>query len=53
MRLFEYLRRKKLDNIVENVKKRNAPKRYLMLILGCFILAFSFNVFFLEYDIMI
>lgn len=52
VRLFEYLRRKKLDNIVENVKKRNAPKRYLMLILGCFILAFSFNVFFLEYDIV-
>lgn len=52
VKLFNYFRRKKVDNIVENVKKRNAPKRYLMLILGCFILAFAFNVFFLKYDIV-
>lgn len=52
MKLFKYFRRRKVDNIVENVKKRNAPKRYLMLVIGCFILAFAFNVFFLEYDIV-
>lgn len=50
--LFDYFRRKKIDNIVEIVNKRNAPKRYLMLIIGCFILAFAFNVFFLKYDIV-
>ena len=52
MSLFDYFRRKKLDNIVDNINKRNAPKRYLMLIIGCFILAFAFNVFFLKYDIV-
>lgn len=52
MKLFNYFRKKKVDNIVESVKKRNAPKRYLMLIIGCFILAFAFNVFFLKYDIV-
>ena len=52
VKLFNYFRRKKVDNIVENVKKRNAPKRYLMLIIGCFILAFSFNLFFLKYNIV-
>lgn len=52
MSLFDYFRRKKLDNIVEIVNKKNASKRYLMLIIGCFILAFAFNVFFLKYDIV-
>lgn len=52
MKLFDYFRRKKIDNIIETVKKKNAPKRYLMLIVGCFILAFSFNVFFLKYNIV-
>lgn len=52
MRLLDYFRRKKVENIVENVNKRNAPKRYLMLVLGCFILALAFNVFFLRYNIV-
>lgn len=52
MRLLDYFRRKKVDNIVENVNKRNAPKRYLMLVVGCFILALAFNVFFLRYNIV-
>lgn len=52
MNLFSYFRKKKVDSIVENVQKRNAPKRYLMLIVGCFIVAFSFNLFFLKYNIV-
>lgn len=52
VRLLDYFRRKKVENIVENVNKRNAPKRYLMLVLGCFILALAFNVFFLRYNIV-
>jgi len=52
MILFDYFRRKKVNTIVENVKKKNAPKRYVMLIAGCFILAFSFNLFFLRYNIV-
>lgn len=47
-----YFRKKKIDGIVESVKKKNIFKRYLMLIMGCFILAFSFNLFFLKYNIV-
>ena len=52
MKLFDYFRKKKVDNIVEDVRKKNAPKRYLMLVAGCLILALSFNVFFLRYNIV-
>lgn len=49
---FESFRKKKIDSVIEKVNKKNAPKRYLMLVIGCFILAFGFNAFFLKYDIV-
>ena len=52
MSIFDYFRKKKIDNIVDAVKKKNIGKRYLMLLLGCLIVAFSFNLFFLRYDIV-
>ena len=52
MGMFDYFRRKKIDNIIDNIKRKNLGKRYLMLILGCLIVAFSFNLFFLRYDIV-
>ena len=52
MGMFDYFRKKKIDTIVDMVKKKNIGKRYLMLILGCLIVAFSFNLFFLRYDIV-
>ena len=52
MVLFDYFRRKKVDGILEYVKKKNIGKRYLMLILGCLIVAFAFNLFFLKYNIV-
>lgn len=52
MGIFDYFRREKVNDIVRNVQKKNAPKRYLMLIVGCFILAFAFNAFFLKYNIV-
>ncbi|MGN1312351.1 MAG: YitT family protein [Bacilli bacterium] len=52
MGMFDYFRKKKIDTIVDTVKKKNICKRYLMLILGCLIVAFSFNLFFLRYDIV-
>ena len=52
MGLFDYFRKKKIKNIVDNIQKKNVFKRYLMLIIGCFILAFSFNLFFLRYNIV-
>ena len=50
--MFDYFRRKKIDTIVDTIKKKNVGKRYLMLILGCLIVAFSFNLFFLRYGIV-
>lgn len=52
MGILEYFRKKKVDSIIETVKKRNLGKRYSMLILGCLIVAFAFNLFFLRYNIV-
>lgn len=52
MGIFDYFRKKKVNGIVEYVKKKNIGKRYLMLILGCLIVAFAFNLFFLKYNIV-
>jgi len=52
VKLFDYFRRKKIEKIIEKVNKKNIIKRYLMLIVGCFILAFSFDFFFLKYNIV-
>lgn len=46
------IRDKKLEKIIEEVAKENKVKRYFWLILGCFIVAFAFNVFFLQYDLV-
>ena len=52
MVLFDYFRRKKVEGILEYVKKKNIGRRYLMLVLGCLIVAFAFNLFFLKYNIV-
>ena len=51
MALFKKLRERKVSKIVENVYKRNRFKRYIMLVLGCLIVAGAFNLFFLKYNI--
>lgn len=52
MKIFDYIRNKKVDSIVNIVNKKNIGKRYLELMLGCLIVAFAFNLFFLRYDIV-
>lgn len=52
MNVLEYFRKKKVDSIIEEVKRKNIGKRYLMLIFGCLIVAFAFNLFFLRYNIV-
>ena len=52
MKLFKKLREKRINLIIERVNKKNIFKRYLMLLSGCLIVAFSFNLFFLRYDIV-
>ena len=52
MNIFKYFRRKKIEGIMEQVDKKDLIKRYFLLTIGCFILAFSFNVFFNQYGII-
>lgn len=52
MGILEYFRKKKVDSIIESVKKKNIGKRYSMLLLGSLIVAFAFNLFFLRYNIV-
>ena len=52
MNIFKYFRRKKIEGILAKVDKKDLIKRYFLLTLGCFILAFSFNVFFNQYGII-
>ena len=52
MILFKKFREKRIDKIIEAVNKKNLGKRYTMLIIGIFIVAFAFNLFFLRYNIV-
>lgn len=52
MVLFKKLRQKRVNKIVEEVYKKNILKRYIMLLSGCLIVAFAFNLFFLRYNIV-
>ena len=50
--LFRKLRQKKIEQVLENIDKKDLVQRYFLLILGCFIVAFAFNVFFKQYGIV-
>ena len=52
MILFKKIREKRINKIIDAVNKRNVLKRYAMLLIGCLIVAFSFNLFFLRYNIV-
>ena len=50
--LFRRFREKRLNEIIDRVNKKNLVKRYIMLLSGCLIVAFAFNLFFLRYNIV-
>ena len=50
--IFRFFRRRKIDEIIERVNKKRLIRRYLLLTIGCFLAAFAFNVFFLQYNIV-
>ena len=50
--LFKRIREKKINQIIDSLDKRDLAKRYSLLALGCFIIAFAFNVFFEQYGIV-
>ena len=50
--VFKKFREKRINDIIDSINKKNVVKRYAMLLTGCLILAFTFNMFFLRYDIV-
>ncbi len=50
--LLEKYRKHKIEHIINKINHKDLIKRYFLLILGCFIVAFAFNVFFLQYGIV-
>ena len=50
--MFKWLRRKRVEDVLRKIDKKNLIERYALLFVGCFIVAFSFNVFFLQYNIV-
>lgn len=45
-------RRRRINKILEEIDSKDLVKRYSLLALGCFIVAFAFNVFFKQYGIV-
>ena len=52
MNFLKKFRRKKINDILEKLDKKDLVKRYSLLALGCLIIAFAFNVFFNRYGIV-
>ena len=50
--MFKKFREKRIDRIIDEINRKNIINRYAMLLFGCLILAFTFNLFFLRYDIV-
>lgn len=52
MLFFRKKRQKKINQMLEHLESKDLIKRYLLLIVGCFVVAFAFNVFFNQYGIV-
>ena len=50
--IFKKFREKRINDIIDKINKKNIVKRYIMLLSGCLIVAFAFNLFFLRYNIV-
>ena len=50
--LIKRIREKNSNEIIKEVSKKTLLKRYFWLLAGCFIAAFGFNIFFLQYDLV-
>ena len=49
MKLFKKIREKKINKLLDDIDKKDLFRRYTLLIAGCFIVAFAFNIFFNQY----
>ena len=52
MNIFKKLRHKKIRKILEEVDHKDLVKRYILLALGCLVVALAFNIFFKQYGIV-
>lgn len=52
MNIFRRFRQKRINKIMEEIERKNKLKKYMMLLCGCLIVAFAFNLFFLRYNIV-
>ena len=52
MLVFKKFREERINRLVDKINRKNTMKRYAMLLSGCLILAFTFNLFFYRYDIV-
>ena len=50
--IFRNFRRKRINNILDNIDKKDLVKRYIFLVMGCLVVAFAFTVFFNQYGIV-
>jgi len=44
--------KEEIDELLKDIKRKDTPKRYLMFIIGCFLSALAFNVFYSNYHIV-
>jgi len=47
-----FKKKKNTDEILKKINNKDLTKRYFYLVIGCFISAFAFNLFFLKYGIV-
>lgn len=52
MNFIRNIRRKRIEKIIERINSKELFKRYTNLAIGCFIVAFAFNIFFDKYNIV-
>ncbi len=52
MLLFRKSRQRHIEKLIERLDNKDLVKRYFFLLMGCFIVAFAFNVFFKQYNIV-
>ena len=50
--MFRKLREKRINKIIDDIDKKDLAQRYALLTLGCFIIAFAFNIFFDQYGLV-
>lgn len=49
---FRNLRKKRINEILDNIDQKHLIKRYFLLACGCFLVALAFNLFFNKYGIV-